>query len=80
MYTVRETYKDIFEVSKFSDYREPDSVYYIRKNKCSCPASYRSKKCKHQALVELYKALPKEDHFYVYDLSDSGVASVSNVY
>ena len=80
MYTVRETFKDIFEIAKFSDYKEADSVYYIRKDKCSCPSSYRSRTCKHKALVDLYKKVNNSEHFSVYELSDAGVASVRNIY
>ena len=74
MYTVREKFKNIFEIANFTDYKEPDAVYYVKKGRCSCPASYRSKKCKHIALVDEFVKSNKE-HIYLYELTDNNVVT-----
>lgn len=52
MYTVRYIKDHTFEIARFDDRKEPLAVYTVSHGKCSCPASYRSKKCKHLALVK----------------------------
>ena len=55
MYTVRETFKDVFQVANFdSDYREPIAVYRVSGKRCSCPAR---NPCKHQDIVRSFKEL-----------------------
>lgn len=73
MYTLREISKNIFEVAKFSDYKEPDAIYIIKNNKCSCPASYKTKNCKHKKLLTTFNEVKQEDHIYSFDLVNDKV-------
>lgn len=57
MYTVRQKNQTTFEVASWGDYRAPLDVYTITKNRCDCPASFRSRSCKHLKLVQAFKEL-----------------------
>lgn len=59
MYTVRKEAKDVYQIAKFGERKEAEAVYFIRKNKCSCPAGYR-KACKHIDLVKAFENLSDE--------------------
>jgi hypothetical protein len=57
MYTVKKKLTDVYEVTNFGDRKEPDAVYTIRKTKCTCPAAWGKKTCKHVGLVNRFKTL-----------------------
>ena len=57
MYTVRQTSKREYSVASWEDRREPVNVYSIVNNRCSCPASFRSRNCKHLRLVSAFQEL-----------------------
>jgi len=69
MYLVRQKFSDEYEVAKFDERDRPESVYKIKKNKCSCPASYRTKRCKHINLLESFKS--KKDGIYWFDFDSA---------
>lgn len=68
MYLVRQTKKNVFEISKFEDSNYPLDVYTVTNNKCNCPASWRSANCKHRKLVEEFKKLSGA---YIFEFSAS---------
>lgn len=57
MYTVRKLLPDVYEVANFGDRKDADAVYTIRKTKCTCPAAWGRKTCKHVGLVNRFKTL-----------------------
>lgn len=57
MYTVKQKSQDTYEIASWGDYRAPLDVYSIVKNRCNCPASFRSRTCKHLKLVQAFKEL-----------------------
>lgn len=57
MYTVKQTSRDTYEIASWGDYSAPLDVYRIVKNRCNCPASFRSRSCKHLKLVDSFKEL-----------------------
>jgi hypothetical protein len=57
MYTVRKLFSEVYEVANFGDRKDPDAVYTIRKAKCSCPAAWGKRSCKHVSLVNRFKTL-----------------------
>lgn len=67
MYLIRQKYSDVYEVAKFDERDRPESVYTIQKGKCNCPASYRTKKCKHLNLLDAFKA--QKEGVYSYDFT-----------
>lgn len=69
MYLVRQVKKDIYEVAKFEDSNFPTDVYTVKSTKCNCPASYRSKKCKHNLLVDEFKKVKKG--IFAFELTSS---------
>lgn len=57
MYTVRQISKNEFSVASWEDRREPTNVYTIKNNRCNCPASFRSRSCKHLQLISAFQEL-----------------------
>lgn len=57
MYTVRKLFTDVYEVANFGDRKDADAVYTVRKAKCSCPAAWGCKSCKHVGIVNRFKTL-----------------------
>ena len=58
MYLVRQQFPRTFEIANFTDRKEPDAVYHIRGGKCSCPAAWGKKSCKHQSILKVFQSLP----------------------
>jgi len=51
-------YKDKYEITKFSDRNEPDSLWTIIAKKyptCDCPASRYQRTCKHLKLFKFWR-------------------------
>jgi hypothetical protein len=57
VYTVRRIITDVYEVANFGDRKEPEAVYTVRKARCTCPAAWGRKSCKHVGLVNRFKTL-----------------------
>jgi hypothetical protein len=57
MYLVRKKAVDVYEIANFGDRKDADAVYTVRKAKCSCPAAWGKKACKHVNLVNRFKTL-----------------------
>ncbi len=57
MYTVKKKFVDVYEVANFGDRKDPDAVYTVRKAKCSCPAAWGKRSCKHVSIVNRFKTL-----------------------
>lgn len=57
MYTVRETSKNEYSVASWGDYAAPLDVYTVLNNRCNCPASFRSRNCKHLNLIKCFQEL-----------------------
>lgn len=57
MYLVRKKFTDEYEVANFGDNKDPDAVYTVRKTKCTCPAAWGKRNCKHVSLVNKFKTL-----------------------
>jgi hypothetical protein len=57
MYTVKQKSANGFEVASWGDYSQPLAVYRIVKNRCNCPASFRSRNCKHLKIVQAFQEL-----------------------
>ena len=57
MYLIKRLMKDEYEVANFGDRKEPEAVYRVRKAKCTCPAAWGRKSCKHVSLVNRFKTL-----------------------
>lgn len=72
MYTVRKIDFEEFQIAKWEDRKEPEAVYTVRNSRCSCPASYRSKTCKHKKLVSEYL---KTSEISFYEISGTQVKS-----
>jgi hypothetical protein len=47
----------VYEVANFGDRKEPEAVYTVRKTRCTCPAAWGRKSCKHVSLVNRFKSL-----------------------
>ena len=71
MYTVRRIITDVYEVSNFGDRKQPEAVYTIRKAKCSCPAAWGRKTCKHVGLVNRFKTL--REGLWWFDIHDGEI-------
>lgn len=67
MYLIRQKFSDEFEVAKFDERDQPEAVYKIKKGKCSCPSSYRTKRCKHINLLESFKAQKEGIYWYEFN-------------
>lgn len=57
MYLVRKIILDEYEVANFGDRKEPEAVYRVRKARCTCPAAWGKKSCKHVSLINRFKTL-----------------------
>lgn len=57
MYLVRKKVAGEYEVANFVDHKNPDAVYTVKKTKCSCPAAWGKRSCKHISLVNKFKSL-----------------------
>lgn len=66
MYLVRQQFPRVYEIANFTYRKEPDAVYHIRNGKCSCPAAWGKKSCKHQALLKSFLAC--EPGFWFFDI------------
>lgn len=73
MYTVRKILTDVYEVANFGDRKDADAVYTVRKTKCSCPAAWGRKSCKHVSLVNRFKTL--REGLWWFEIVDSEVVS-----
>ena len=71
MYLVRQQFPKVFEIAIFTDRAEPDAVYHIRNGKCSCPAAWGKKSCKHQALLKEFQKAPTVIRYF--EFVDSGI-------
>ncbi len=50
--------KNSYEIAKFSEYKEPDSVWTLRDEKrivCDCPGAWRRRTCRHMKLFNFWK-------------------------
>jgi hypothetical protein len=73
MYTVRKRFKDEYEVANFGDRKEPDAVYTVRKARCSCPAAWGRKSCKHVSLVNRFKTLGESEGVWWFEMFDGEI-------
>jgi hypothetical protein len=73
MYTVKKKFPDVYEVANFGDRKDPDAVYTVRKAKCSCPAAWGKRSCKHVSIVNRFKTL-KEGAWW-FEIVDNEVFS-----
>lgn len=73
MYTVKKKFPDVYEVANFGDRKDPDAVYTVRKAKCSCPAAWGKRSCKHLSIVNRFKTL-KEGAWW-FEIVDNEVFS-----
>jgi len=73
MYTVKKKFTDVYEVANFGDRKDPDAVYTVRKAKCSCPAAWGKRSCKHVSIVNRFKTL-KEGAWW-FEIVDNEVVS-----
>jgi hypothetical protein len=73
MYTVKKKFTDVYEVANFGDRKDPDAVYTVRKAKCSCPAAWGKRSCKHLSIVNRFKTL-KEGAWW-FEIVDNEVFS-----
>ncbi len=73
MYTVKKKFTDVYEVANFGDRKDPDAVYTVRKAKCSCPAAWGKRSCKHVSIVNRFKTL-KEGAWW-FEIVDNEVFS-----
>ena len=73
MYTVKKKFSDVYEVANFGDRKDPDAVYTVRKAKCSCPAAWGKRSCKHVSIVNRFKTL-KEGAWW-FEIVDNEVFS-----
>lgn len=55
VYLIRKLSHYTVEISKFTDYKEPDAVYQLTNRSCHCPAKVPN--CKHKKMYEHWKSL-----------------------
>lgn len=73
MYTVKKKFTDVYEVANFGDRKDPDAVYTVRKAKCSCPAAWGKRSCKHVSIVNRFKTL--QEGAWWFEIVDNEVFS-----
>jgi hypothetical protein len=61
-----------YDLAKFEDGLQPDSVYYVERLQqgalvCNCPASVHHSTCKHTKILENFLKGNKENRGYFYD-------------